>query len=57
VNLKNEIEEISVEGVMLHYRIIKNASRGKIANNDEELPATAAAESNAELANRSVGFP
>ena len=52
MNLKNEIEENSVEGVMFHERLIKNASRGNIANNYEKLPATSTATSDAELANR-----
>ena len=52
MNLKNEIEENSVEGVMFHKRLIKNASRGKIANKYEKLPATDPANSDAELANR-----
>ena len=52
MNLENEIEENSVEGVMLHYRIIKNASRGKNDNNDEELPPSAAADSDVRIANR-----
>ena len=49
MNLENEIEEVSVESVMLHYRIIKNASRGNVAHSHEELPTTFAS-TNAENA-------
>ena len=52
MNLKNEIEENSVEGVMFHKRVIKKTSRGKIANKYEKLPAISAANSDTGLANR-----
>ena len=56
MNLKNEIEdceqEILVVGVMLHYRIIKDASGVENSNEYEELPPTTAAIPDAELANR-----
>jgi len=41
---------------MLHYRIVKDASRGENTNDHEELPLTATSHSYALLTNRSMGF-